>query len=134
MQELSLCPDCHAKSDRQPVQARWTTEDAMSDLLQSAGFVPNDDYTQQLPVYTRGRTYILDFTFPSAKLCVEVDGAHHRAQRQRQHDALRDLRLEAAGWKTLRFTPDVIHRQPDRVIEAIREVLTVRLTSVVSYE
>src|SRR5262245_18460586 len=47
--------------------------------------------------------YILDFWCPKAKLCIEVDGAHHDEPDQRVHDDRRDRMLGRYGILTLRF-------------------------------
>ena len=66
--------------------------------------------TSQLGVRFRRQVvlhgYIVDFFAPSARLVVEVDGAHHA--RQRGADARRDRALAAAGIRVLRLPAPLI--------------------------
>jgi len=67
-------------------------------------------FRRQHPV---GR-FVLDFYCPSHKLVVEVDGAVHDAQQER--DAERTKALETHGYRVLRFTNDeVLHDLPSVV-------------------
>jgi very-short-patch-repair endonuclease len=50
--------------------------------------------------------YIEDFLAPSARLVVEVDGAHHALRRNA--DARRDRTLAAAGFRVLRLSSALV--------------------------
>ena len=50
--------------------------------------------------------YIVDFFAPSARLVVEVDGAHHA--HQRGADARRDRALAAVGLRVLRLSASLV--------------------------
>jgi very-short-patch-repair endonuclease len=67
-------------------------------------------FRRQHPV---GR-FVLDFYCPARKLVVEVDGAVHDAQQER--DAERTRLLEAYGYRVLRFrNEEVMHDLPSVV-------------------
>jgi very-short-patch-repair endonuclease len=55
----------------------------------------------------------VDFLYRDPPIVIECDGAqHHSSHLDRRADDARDARLEAAGWRVLRFTwADVSHRQ-----------------------
>jgi very-short-patch-repair endonuclease len=61
----------------------------------------------------------VDFHWPRDGLVVEVDGDHHRRPPTRRADERRDAELRAAGWVVLRFTPNEIERQRERVLAAV---------------
>jgi very-short-patch-repair endonuclease len=50
--------------------------------------------------------YIVDFLAPSARLIVEVDGAHHALRRNA--DARRDRALAAVGFRVLRLPASLV--------------------------
>jgi very-short-patch-repair endonuclease len=50
--------------------------------------------------------YIVDFLAPSARLVVEVDGAHHALRRNA--DARRDRALFAVGFRVLRLPASLV--------------------------
>ncbi len=82
------------------------------------GFVPN------ARMVVSGRTVVIDFWFPDARLAVEVDGrASHDRARQFQSDRDRDRALLRGGIRTVRFTwQDVMHR-PAMVIADLLALL-----------
>jgi hypothetical protein len=67
--------------------------------------------------------YTADFCWPSARLVVEADGRSHDTPSGRVHDARRDIALQNAGWRVLRFPKRVILSEPAYVAEAIRRAL-----------
>ena len=58
-------------------------------------------------------SYVLDFYCPSAKLCVEVDGAHH--DQTVKSDERRDRWLRAQGIMVLRVSARDVLADPDAV-------------------
>ena len=62
--------------------------------------------------------FILDFYAPVCKLVIELDGAQHLAQAER--DAERTACLAAYGMRVLRFTNAQIHGDMEGVLAAIR--------------
>jgi very-short-patch-repair endonuclease len=76
-------------------------------------------FRRQCAVYE----FILDFYCPQARLGVELDGAHHDADR----DRARDARLSFRGIEVLRFTNDRWHREPDCVLQSIAARARIRL-------
>jgi very-short-patch-repair endonuclease len=59
--------------------------------------------------------FIADFFCPQKGLVVEVDGETHSAE----VDAVRDARLAARGFATIRFTNDDVRDNMDGVLTAI---------------
>jgi very-short-patch-repair endonuclease len=62
--------------------------------------------------------FVLDFFCAKLKLCIEVDGAVHADQRERDEE--RTAHLAARGITVLRFTNDEVFGDMDRVLERIR--------------
>jgi very-short-patch-repair endonuclease len=76
--------------------------------------------------------FILDFCCPELKLVIEVDGAIHETQKDR--DAARTQALEAGGYHVLRFrNEDVLHRLP-WVLQHIDDVAATLLSTPLSHE
>lgn len=68
----------------------------------------------------------LDLAYPSVKLAIEYDGAHHRDRATQLTDIRRHNQLLALGWRVLRFTADDIYRRPEETAEAVRRGLSAR--------
>ena len=66
--------------------------------------------------------YYLDFVCFSRRLIVEVDGAFHEGQR-RERDRVRDERLAAEGFTTLRYTNEDVRDNADLMLAQIRVAL-----------
>ena len=60
--------------------------------------------------------YILDFACLEKSLAIEVDAGQHQACEQ---DRQRDARLQAAGFRVLRFWNNQVLQETDAVLEAI---------------
>ena len=72
-------------------------------------------FLRQVPI----GPYILDFYCPAAKLCVEVDGEQHAAQRE--YDAKRDEYLMSQGIETVRVPSlDLFRDEPG--LDPVRDV------------
>ena len=67
---------------------------------------------------------VVDFFCASARLIVELDGAHHGEPEQRAFDARRTAALEAAGLRVLRINVVDLFRDRDGALEAIHQALT----------
>ena len=69
--------------------------------------------------------YIVDFvTFErKVRVVVELDGGHHKAQRQREKDEARDLWLKRQGHEVIRFWDNEVFENLEGVLETIREKL-----------
>jgi len=65
--------------------------------------------------------YIVDFVCLGAKLIIEADGGQHTEQRV--YDAKRTIRLEAMGYRVMRFWNHEILGELDNVLEQIRSAL-----------
>ncbi|HLZ67126.1 MAG TPA: endonuclease domain-containing protein [Aliidongia sp.] len=64
--------------------------------------------------------YIADFACIERCLIVEADGGHHADD---PNDQIRIERLEALGWRVLRFWNNEVLANPDGVLEVIRQAL-----------
>ncbi len=69
-----------------------------------------------------GGRFIADFCAPSVKLIVEVDGAYHA--RRRAADARRDRALARAGWRVVRVDAELVMRDLDAALRAVRGALS----------
>ena len=67
--------------------------------------------------------YIVDFYCSEKKLIVEIDGGHHRGEKNKEYDDKRDEYLERLGFRVLRFWNSEIDNNLDDVIERIRDYL-----------
>jgi len=65
---------------------------------------------------------IVDFSAPSARLIVEVDGGYH-AVRMRA-DARRDRVLLCAGYRVLRLSAELVMRDVVSALECMRGALS----------
>lgn len=65
----------------------------------------------------------VDLHWPSARLCVEIDGPGHQRARTQAEDRRRDRSLCAHGYRVMRVTAGELERHPDLVVAAIRRHL-----------
>ena len=61
--------------------------------------------------------YILDFVCPEIKLVIEVDGGQH--EQQAKYDENRTQKLQAAGFRVLRFWNNEVLKEKESVKEKI---------------
>ena len=77
--------------------------------------------TRQVRVPLLG--YRLDFGIAVRRLGVEVDGlAFHGGQEAWAKDHLRQRRIEAAGWRVVRFTAREAAQRPEAVLDEIERL------------
>lgn len=70
-----------------------------------------DHGVRQRIVHVAGVTYRLDLAYEDELLAVELDGErYHSSRAQRERDRRRDVALATAGWLTLRFSHERLHR------------------------
>jgi very-short-patch-repair endonuclease len=65
--------------------------------------------------------YVLDFYIPKLKLAIEVDGATHATDKEREYDRHRQEEIEGLGIQFLRFTNSEVYGEMGYVLEGIRE-------------
>lgn len=65
--------------------------------------------------------FIADFACLSQRIIVEIDGEYHQEKDQNEDDAMRDRILEKHGYKTLRYTNDMVLNNIDFVLDDIRK-------------
>jgi len=98
------------RSRREPTM----TEAAMWRLLRGRG-LEDLKFRRQMPI----GAYVADFCCPALKLIIEVDGGVHRLREE--SDARRDAWLTAQGFTVLRFGNEAVLRNPNLILEAVRE-------------
>jgi very-short-patch-repair endonuclease len=71
--------------------------------------------------------YIADFACVRARLVVEIDGATHSTDAERDYDARRDRYMRLRGWYVLRFRNGDIYDALGDVVERICSVAFSRM-------
>ncbi len=74
-------------------------------------------FRRQVPV----GGYVVDFACPAARLVLELDGGQHL--QQRDYDMQRTRRLQAWGWRVLRYWNDEVLLRTDAVLEDVLRAL-----------
>jgi very-short-patch-repair endonuclease len=74
--------------------------------------------------------YVLDFYCDTARLAVEVDGAHHFEGDRPERDSDRDVWCRSQGIETLRIPAADVLMASDRCCELIAQAALARLTVV----
>jgi very-short-patch-repair endonuclease len=74
-------------------------------------------FRRQVPL----ERFIADFTAPSARLVVKVDGAYYVTRRAA--DARRDRRLRRMGYRVLRLDAELVRSDVQAAIALIRGAL-----------
>jgi very-short-patch-repair endonuclease len=69
--------------------------------------------------------FFADFACLSARLIIEIDGPSHELTGH--GDALRTRRLEAQGYRVIRFTNEQVLRDLDSVVRTIEAIVLERL-------
>jgi len=67
--------------------------------------------------------YVVDFVCLPIRLVVEVDGATHASDDEREHDARRDAWLRHRRFRVMRFWNHEIYENLDGVLDAIRRAV-----------
>lgn len=67
--------------------------------------------------------YIVDFVCLEKQLIIEADGKYHNTEEQHILDDIREAKLQAAGYRIVRFTNDEVATNIDQVIESIKSYL-----------
>ena len=82
--------------------------------------VEHVDYKTELPF---GK-YSLDFAWPEAKRCIEIDGEQHeRFDDYKKRDAEKDRLLHDAGWQVLRIKWKDCFHNPQQYIEQVKKFI-----------
>ncbi len=77
----------------------------------------------QYPIVIYPTYACLDFYFPKAKLCVEVDGEHHYTKGSIIKDQERSIKLSKKGIKVIRFRNNEVLKDKEAVISKILHYL-----------
>ncbi len=96
-------------------------EARLGQILIRAGIAP---ILHVLVTTQSGRTFELDWSYPDARVGLEMDGygVHLRSSAAFDGDRLRRNELEIAGWKILNFTARQCNH-PARVVDQVRRAL-----------
>jgi very-short-patch-repair endonuclease len=98
----------------------WTQsplEDQFRHLIRATGLP-----TPRMNVLVEGE--LVDCVWDSHRLVVELDGyGYHQSRRSFEEDRRRDAKLQAAGWRVVRFTRRRIERDAAGVIADLRRLL-----------
>jgi very-short-patch-repair endonuclease len=70
--------------------------------------------------------YIADFAIHQARIVVEIDGEHHFAGDQIDHDRKRDAWFEGQGYKVFRITTGDLEEAFDGCVEEIMKEAGIR--------
>ena len=72
--------------------------------------------------------YLTDFVSHRLRLIIEIDGAQHGFEHQREKDVARDIWLGAEGYRVLRFWNAEVRADAAAVLDSIRRVVEERRT------
>lgn len=67
--------------------------------------------------------YVVDFACPDRRLVIEVDGGQHQQDEQALKDSRRTEKMQADGFKVVRFWDNDVLRNTDEVIQTVRSEL-----------
>jgi very-short-patch-repair endonuclease/predicted transcriptional regulator of viral defense system len=102
----------------EPSLTRSEAEALLLELIRSAGLPAPETNAHLLG-------HEVDFLWRAAKLVVEVDGfAYHSTREAFERDRRRDARLQAAGYRVVRFTYRQIVSDPDAAIKCLDRYIT----------
>lgn len=77
--------------------------------------------------FDAGRRWRFDYCWPDARLALELDGGQFKARGGRHNtddDRWKMSAAAAAGWRVLRFSPQMLEDDPLRCVDLIREGLS----------
>ena len=104
-----------------PAPTRSELEDLLLDLLDRAA-IPRPEINAPLRLGTE--TIIPDCLWREQRVAIEADSVTWHAHKlTREHDAHKQARLEAAGYRVLRITWQQISRTPEQTLARIRAAL-----------
>lgn len=66
-------------------------------------------------------SYVLDFYCPKLKLAIEIDGATHITDDEKEYDVQRQEEIESLGIKFLRFSNLEIYENLSNVLDRIKK-------------
>jgi Protein of unknown function (DUF559)/Transcriptional regulator, AbiEi antitoxin/AbiEi antitoxin C-terminal domain len=76
------------------------------------------------PIALDDHTFVADFLWPAERLIAETDGYETHGTREAfERDRRRDQLLDAAGYRTLRFTWRQLRDEPNRIADTLRHRL-----------
>ncbi len=67
--------------------------------------------------------YIADFACVASKLVIEVDGATHSTETEREYDAARDNYMQQRGWRVVRIPNHQIYDNLNDVLDFVGSLL-----------
>lgn len=90
-------------------------------ILELGAPAPEVNVALEVPSATTRELIRCDFHWPSARLCVEVDGPGHDRPRVRRQDLRRDELLRGAGWRVVRVRHDALRAGVRLVLDHLAE-------------
>ncbi|HEX6456916.1 MAG TPA: DUF559 domain-containing protein [Solirubrobacterales bacterium] len=110
--------------DPQEQEARRELEKKLLRLFKRGGLRPFESNGHLL---VDGISLMPDFLWRDARLIVEADSHRvHGTVTAFEKDRLRDQRLAAAGWTVIRVTWRQVTREPERLLQTLRSLLSRR--------
>lgn len=113
----------HQKSLRQKLRNNATPTERLLWSLLSKRQIHGYKFRRQYGI----RRWVVDFYCPALRLGIEIDGdSHFVSAATRQHDLVRQERIEALGILILRFYSSDVTFQTDAVLQIIHKVVEQR--------
>ena len=85
----------------------------------------------QYPLHLQKNFFILDIYIRKAKLCIEIDGRHHKEdKKQIARDKFRDSQLAEIGIRTMRITNQELRNDYREAINRVTGLIKIRLSNV----
>ena len=78
--------------------------------------------------------YILDFYCPEEKLAIELDGEDHYWEEGMRRDKLKTAYIESHGIKIIRFENKLVFKDPEFVLNTIKNILQHNTTPLLGKE
>lgn len=100
----------------------WSAAERLAHrLLRAAGIT---GWRANVAVMVGDARYFIDIAFPGLKLAIEIDGRlHEDDSRIFENDRYRQNDLASQGWTVLRFTWEMLTRDPEYVIGRIKQAM-----------
>ncbi|WP_353648300.1 DUF559 domain-containing protein [Nakamurella sp. A5-74] len=124
---LALLPGRRGNAARGRALGRAANNPWSGGEQQFQQFLLNEQLTEfvgNLRVRVFGRTYRVDLALPRLKIGIEFDSiAHHTDRKSFEADRRKHNDLEAAGWRILHVTWQMLVGGPDEVLRRIRQLI-----------
>ncbi len=99
-------------------QQQTPAEKKLWEILRNRQF-ENLKFRRQHPL----KDYIVDFYCHELELVIELDGAYHNEKEQKYKDEQRDFHLSFLGYRVLRYTSEVVFKNPQHISGEIKSII-----------